>query len=177
MSRIGKKQIEIPTGADITVDGSMVKVKGSKGEISREIDSRILINKEGSIITLSLKNPAESLSALWGTYASHIINMIEGVTKGFAKKLEIQGIGFKAEIKGDSIVFNLGFSHPITVVIPKGITVASDKSILTIEGIDKEAVGAFAAKIRDLKKPEPYKGKGVRYLGEHVTIKQGKKTV
>jgi large subunit ribosomal protein L6 len=103
--------------------------------------------------------------------------MIEGVSKGFVKKLEIQGIGFKAEVKGDSIVFNLGFSHQITMKIPKGLTAAFDKGIITIEGNDKEKVGAFAANIRDLKKPEPYKGKGIRYVGEHVAIKQGKKTV
>jgi large subunit ribosomal protein L6 len=103
--------------------------------------------------------------------------MIEGVSKGFVKKLEIQGIGFKAEVKGDSIVFNLGFSHQITMKIPKGLSVTSDKGIISVEGIDKESVGAFAAKVRDLKKPEPYKGKGIRYQGEHVAIKQGKKTV
>lgn len=177
MSRIGKKQIEITSGVDLTIDGSVVKVKGPKGELSREIDARLVVSKEGNMITVSQKNTAKSISALWGTYASHIINMIEGVSKGFVKKLEIQGIGFKAEVKGDSIVFNLGFSHQITMKIPKGLTAVVDKSIITIEGIDKESVGAFAANVRDLKKPEPYKGKGIRYVGEHVAIKQGKKTV
>lgn len=177
MSRIGKKQIEVPAGAEISIDGSLVKVKGPKGEMSREIDSRLAVAKEGAKISISLKNEGDDISPLWGTTASHIINMMEGVTKGFEKKLEIQGIGFKAEIKGNGIVFNLGFSHPVVLEIPKGIKVANDKGVLTIEGIDKEAVGAFAAKIRDQKKPEPYKGKGVRYLGEHVIMKQGKKTV
>jgi large subunit ribosomal protein L6 len=103
--------------------------------------------------------------------------MIEGVDKGFTKKLEIQGIGYKAEVKGNEIVFGLGFSHPVNIMIPSGLKVVHEKGILTIEGIDKEAVGAFAAKIRDLKKPEPYKGKGIRYQGEYVAMKQGKKTV
>jgi large subunit ribosomal protein L6 len=177
MSRIGKKQIEIPTGVEVSIDGFVFKAKGSKGEMTREIDNRLVVTKDGSTVSVALKKEGANLGPLWGTYASHIINMIEGVSKGFEKKLEIQGIGFKAEVKGDSIVFNLGFSHQITLKIPKDLKVTGDKGILTIEGINKESVGAFAAKIRDLKKPEPYKGKGIRYLGEHITIKQGKKTV
>lgn len=179
MSRIGKKQIEIPTGVEVTLDGLNITAKGAKGEMSRTIDSRLVATKDGATLSLSCKDEkkAENLSPIWGTYASHIINMIEGVSKGFEKKLEIQGIGFKAEIKGESIVFNLGFSHQITIEIPKGLKVSNEKGILAIEGIDKEAVGAFAAKVRDLKKPEPYKGKGIRYQGEHVAMKQGKKTV
>src|SRR3989344_504285 len=177
MSRIGKKQIEIPAGIEVDINGSRVLVKGPKGELSREIDSRLQISKDGSLLSITLVNPTDDLSPIWGTYASHIINMIEGAAKGFEKKLEIQGIGFKAEIKGENIVFNLGFSHPVAIGIPKDLKVANEKGILTIEGIDKDAVGAFAAKVRDLKKPEPYKGKGIRYLGEHVIMKQGKKTV
>jgi large subunit ribosomal protein L6 len=176
MSRIGKKQIEIPSGVEVDVSGEIMKVKGAKGELTRRVDGRINISKEGNAVVVSVKDGNEA-GALWGTYASHLINMIEGVTKGFSKKLEIQGIGFKAEVKGDSVTFNLGFSHPININIPKGLTVVNDKGILTIEGVDKEAVGAFAANIRDLKKPEPYKGKGIRYVGEYVAIKQGKKTV
>ena len=177
MSRIGKKQIEIPQGVDVAIDGTKVTVKGPKGTLTREIDSRLVVSKEGATLSISLQKEGDELSSLWGTYASHIINMLEGAAKGFEKKLEIQGIGFKAEIKGENIVFNLGFSHPVTIGIPKGLKVANEKGILTIEGIDKDAVGAFAAKVRDLKKPEPYKGKGIRYLGEHVIMKQGKKTV
>lgn len=177
MSRIGKKQIEIPAGVDVSIDGFVLKAKGTKGELTRAIDNRLVVTKDGATVSVTLKKEGANLSPLWGTYASHIINMIEGVSKGFTKKLEIQGIGFKAEVKGETIVFNLGFSHQITLAIPKELKVTSEKGILTIEGIDKEAVGAFAAKIRDLKKPEPYKGKGIRYLGEHITIKQGKKTV
>ncbi len=177
MSRIGKKLIEIPTGVDITIDGHVVSVKGSKGQLARTVDKRLVVTKDGSQVTVAEKATGGSISAIWGTYASHIINMIEGVSKGFVKKLEIQGIGFKAEVKGDTVVFNLGFSHQITMKIPKGLTAVVEKGIITIEGIDKEAVGAFAANIRDLKKPEPYKGKGIRYVGELVQMKQGKKTV
>ncbi|MES2059750.1 MAG: 50S ribosomal protein L6 [Patescibacteria group bacterium] len=177
MSRIGKKQIEIPSGVELTIDGSIVRVKGAKGELFRDVDKRLVVTKEGSAVTVSEKKAGGSISAIWGTYASHIINMIEGVSKGFTKKLEIQGIGFKAEVKGDSIVFNLGFSHQITMKIPKGLAATIEKGIITIDGIDKEVVGAFAANVRDLKKPEPYKGKGIRYVGEHVAMKQGKKTV
>ena len=136
-----------------------------------------LVNINVLAVSVALKNEGDDLSPLWGTYASHIINMLEGVTKGFVKKLEIQGIGFKAEVKGDSMVMNLGFSHSVSLPIPKGLKVTSDKGLITIEGVSKESVGAFAAKLRDQKKPEPYKGKGVRYEGEHVQMKQGKKTV
>ncbi|HEY4512741.1 MAG TPA: 50S ribosomal protein L6 [Candidatus Paceibacterota bacterium] len=177
MSRIGKKQIEIPAGVEVAIDGSIVKVKGPKGEISREIDSRLVVSKEGSVLSVSLLKVGDELSPLWGTYASHIVNMIEGVTRGFEKKLEIQGIGFKGEVKGNEIVFSLGFSHPLNVKIPAGLTVMIDKGIITVSGTNKDNVGAFTASIRDLKKPEPYKGKGIRYLGEHVIMKQGKKTV
>lgn len=176
MSRLGKKIITIPTGVEAKFEAGIFSVKGPKGSLSRVINDKVGVTIDGANLTTNIKNGSENESAIWGTYASHILNMLDGVTKGFEKKLQIEGIGFKAEIKGTNIVFNLGFSHQITLAIPEGITVTSDKGGLTISGIDKEAVGAFAASIRDLKKPEPYKGKGIKYENEVIVRKQGKKT-
>lgn len=176
MSRLGKKIITIPQGVEAKFEAGVFSVKGPKGSLSRAINDKVGVVIDGANLTTNIKNGSENESAIWGTYASHILNMLDGVTKGFEKKLQIEGIGFKAEIKGSNIVFNLGFSHQITMAIPEGITVTSEKGNLTITGIDKEAVGAFAAKIRDLKKPEPYKGKGIRYENEVIIRKQGKKT-
>ncbi len=176
MSRIGKKIITIPAGVEVTQAGETLKVKGPKGELSRVIDRRLTISVAGSEITVGKKKDDSTLSPIWGTYGAHVSNMVEGVTKGFAKKLQIEGIGFKGEVRGSDVVMSLGFSHPVVVKIPQGLKVAIDKGIITVEGIDKEAVGAFAANIRDYKKPEPYKGKGIRYEGEHIIMKQGKKT-
>lgn len=176
MSRIGKKSIKIPNGVEVTSSNGTVKVKGSKGELSREMDSRVSVAIENGEINVTLKAGFEEESALWGTNNAHIKNLIEGVTKGFEKNLQIEGIGYKGEVKGSDIVFGLGFSHPVTVKIPQGIKATFEKNILKLEGIDKEVLGAFAAKIRDFKKPEPYKGKGIRYVGEYVPQKQGKKS-
>lgn len=176
MSRVGKKLITIESGVTATLVGNSITIKGPKGELTRTIDPRLSVKIEGETIQVEVKKTRDNLSALWGTYASHIGNMIEGVTKGFSKKLQIEGIGYKAELKGTEIVFGLGFSHPVIVKVPTGITALVEKNIITISGIDKEAVGAFAAGIRDLKKPEPYKGKGIRYEGEYVPMKQGKKS-
>ncbi len=176
MSRVGKKLITIESGVTATLAGNLITIKGPKGELTRSIDPRLSVKIEGETIQVEIKKTRDNLSALWGTYASHIGNMIEGVTKGFSKKLQIEGIGYKAELKGTEIVFGLGFSHPVIVKVPAGITALVEKNIITISGIDKEVVGAFAAGIRDLKKPEPYKGKGIRYEGEYVAMKQGKKS-
>lgn len=175
MSRIGKKSIEIPSGVAVNLSGNIVSVKGPKGELKREIFPSVNIKISDKDVLVETKSPDNS--ALWGTFASHIINMLEGVSKGFEKKLQIEGIGYKGEVKGNSLVFALGFSHPVNVSIPEGLKATIEKNLITISGIDKEAVGAFAAKLRDNKKPEPYKGKGIRYEGEVVDMKQGKKSV
>lgn len=177
MSRIGKQKIILPTGVEASFRGETLKIKGPKGELSRTIDPRFSIVIEEGIMKVMLKKTEDALSALWGTYASHISNMVSGVTKGFSKALQIEGIGFKGEVKADEIIFSLGFSHPVNVKIPPGLTVTIDKGIITVSGVNKDHVGAFTASIRDLKKPEPYKGKGIRYVGEHIIMKQGKKTV
>ncbi len=176
MSRIGKQIITIPAGVTAELSGATLKVKGPKGELTRTIDRRLSINISATEITVAKKKDDTSPSPIWGTFAAHIANMVEGVTKGFTKKLQIEGIGYKGEVRGTEMVMGLGFSHPVVVKIPDKIKATIDKGVITIEGHDKEAVGAFAAGIRDLKKPEPYKGKGIRYEGEHIIMKQGKKT-
>ncbi|MCR4310967.1 MAG: 50S ribosomal protein L6, partial [Candidatus Taylorbacteria bacterium] len=128
------------------------------------------------VLHLELKKKDLTTLALWGTYAAHATNMVTGVSKGFEKKLILEGIGFKSEVKGTDLILNIGFSHPVKVPIPSGFTVKAEKGVITITGIDCEAVGQFAAKVRDLKKPEPYKGKGIRYETEIIKRKQGKKT-
>lgn len=176
MSRLGKKEIVIPAQTEVSISGEYLVVKGPLGELSRPLRSEVMIeNKDGKV---TLKPMVETLeaNALWGTYASHVLNMIEGVNKVFQKKLILEGIGFKSEVKGETIVFALGFSHPVVVPIPKGLKVSAEKNVITISGIDKDAVGEFTGKLRDLKKPEPYKGKGFRYDDEVIKRKQGKKS-
>ncbi len=178
MSRLGKKPIALESGVTANFSAGVLSVKGPKGELKRNVDESMfeiaLTDKE---IGLSLKASKENRSAIWGTIASHIKNMVEGVSKGFDKKLSIEGIGYKGEVKGNTIVFALGFSHPVIVNIPEGLKAVFEKNNLTISGINKDEVGAFAANIRDYKRPEPYKGKGIRYVGEVVAMKQGKKSV
>ncbi len=176
MSRLGKKEITIPSGVEVSLKDGVLTVKGPKGELTRTIDKKIVVTVDAGTLKVEVVKTKENLSSLWGAYASHIMNMVEGVTKGFAKRLQIEGIGYKAELKGTEIVFGLGFSHPVIVKVPAGLTALVEKNIITVSGIDKEKVGAFAAGIRDLKKPEPYKGKGIRYEGEYVPQKQGKKS-
>jgi len=179
MSRIGKKIITIPAKTEVKVNGNTVSVKGPLGELIRTFQAGIKVEvNEGkvSFATVS-KNPNVTINSLWGTVASHVNNMILGVNKAYEKKLIVEGIGFKADVVGSNLVFKLGFSHPVTVAIPKELKVASEKNIITISGIDKELVGKYVADIRALKKPEPYKGKGIRYEKEVIRRKEGKKTV
>ena len=177
MSRIGKKTIILPEKTEIKVTDNKVSVKGPLGELSRPLHPVIDVKVEGQEVTLTPKKSTTESSALWGTYASHITNMISGVNKPFEKKLVLEGIGFKSEVKGDKIVFALGFSHPVEVLIPAGLKVEADKNVITVSGADKEQVGLFAAQVRGLKKPEPYKGKGMRYSDEVIRRKQGKKSI
>jgi large subunit ribosomal protein L6 len=176
MSRIGKKPIIIPAGTDVKVTGSTLTVKGSGGTIVREFKPAILFEVvDGTLKSTPQKKDRDS-EALWGTYASHAANMIAGVNKPFQKKLIIEGVGFKAEVKGTELVLNIGFSHQVKVQIPKDLKVSAEKGTITVSGINAELVGQFSAKVRDLKKPEPYKGKGIRYDNEVIRRKQGKKT-
>lgn len=177
MSRIGKKGILAPDQTEISFSSGVFSVKGPKGSLARNFRPDISIAIEGKNISLSLKKENNQTRALWGTYASHIKNMVKGVNDGFEKKLILEGVGYKSEVKGEKLSLALGFSHLVEVQIPVGLTVKAEKNVLTITGIDKELVGSFAAKIRDLKKPEPYKGKGFRYHDEVLRRKQGKKSV
>jgi large subunit ribosomal protein L6 len=177
MSRIGKKPIAIPAGITVTKNGNVLTVKGPLGTITRDFKSDVSFEIVDGTLQFKPEKKDVGTRALWGTYASHGANMIKGVATAFLKKLIIEGIGFKAEVKGEELVLNLGFSHQVKVKIPKGLTVKSEKGIISISGIDTELVGKFAASVRDLKKPEPYKGKGIRYEDEVIRRKQGKKTV
>lgn len=175
MSRLGKQIIELPTGVTFTLVNGLATVKGPKGEISKTFLPNVVITHENNTIAFAPKKEDIFSRALWGTYASHVKNMVTGVTEGYTKKLILEGVGFKSEVKGTNLDLALGFSHPVSVPIPKGLTVTAEKNNITITGIDKEVVGQFAAKVRALKKPEPYKGKGFRYDDEVIRRKQGKK--
>ena len=177
MSRIGKQPIAIPENTQVTKDGNTITVKGPLGELSRTFKDGIEITVGDKEVVLQPKEETNFLNALWGTYASHIKNMVSGVNRPFEKKLIVEGVGFKVELSGNELVLSLGFSHKINVPVPEGVNVAVEKNTITVSGIDKEAVGKFAAEIKALKKPEPYKGKGIRYEGEVIRRKQGKKSV
>jgi large subunit ribosomal protein L6 len=179
MSRIGKNQITIPAKTEVKIEGDTISVKGPLGELTRTFRPGIKIEINDGKVSFApaTKNPNVTLNSLWGTVSSHVNNMIQGVNKLYEKKLIVEGIGFKADVVGTNIVFKLGFSHPITVAIPKNLKVTSEKNVITVAGIDKEFVGQYVAEIRDLKKPEPYKGKGIRYEKEIIKRKEGKKTV
>jgi large subunit ribosomal protein L6 len=155
--------------------GGVVSVKGPKGELTREFKTVIDIKVDGDKVTLHPQKKDLATTALWGTYASHLINMIKGVNDGYTVKLILEGIGFKAEVAPGMLNMALGFSHPVKVAIPAGVTVTSEKGLVTMSGADKEVVTQFAAQVRALKKPEPYKGKGFRYDDEVIKRKQGKK--
>jgi large subunit ribosomal protein L6 len=177
MSRIGKQEILIPAGVKVVQNGNALTVTGPKGTLARTFRDDITIAVTDKNISLNIKRNDKFSKSLWGTYASHIKNMIKGVETPYQKKLILEGVGFKSEVKGNVFNFALGFSHPVIVKIPEGIAAVAEKNVITISGIDKELVGSFTAAIRALKKPEPYKGKGMRYEGEVIRRKQGKKTV
>jgi large subunit ribosomal protein L6 len=177
MSRIGKQEIIIPAGIKVSQSGGVFTVTGPKGALSKIFRDDITITITDKTINLNIKRNDKFSQSLWGTYASHLKNMIKGVETPYQKKLILEGIGFKSEVKGKELHFALGFSHPVIVKIPDTITATAEKNIITISGIDKELVGSFTAAIRALKKPEPYKGKGIRYEDEVIRRKQGKKTV
>lgn len=176
MSRIGKQQLTVPAGVEITLGNNAVTVKGPKGTLVRPVRDEVEIVFANGVVTSSPRRNDKFSRALWGTYMSHINNMITGVVTPFEKKLLVEGVGFKWEVKGTTLHLSLGFSHPVTMEIPAGLTVTAEKGTLTVVGVDKEAVSLFASKVRQLKKPEPYKGKGIRYSTEVIRRKQGKKS-
>lgn len=176
MSRLGKLPVTIPTGVTVTFENGVLTVQGPKATLARPVKSDVAITIDGDTITLAPTDTPEA-PALWGTYAAHLRNMISGVTEGFSRVLEIEGVGYRAEVQGTTLVLNVGYSHSVNVPVPEGITATVEKNVITLTGADKEAVGQFAANVRKVRKPEPYKGKGIRYQGEYIIRKQGKKAV
>lgn len=177
MSRIGKKPIEIPAGVLVRIEGQKVTVQGPKGELSRDFRPEVSLEQKENRVVVGLRSDSRLGRSLWGLTRTLISNMIQGVTKGYEKRLEIDGVGYRAELQGDSLALSLGLSHPVKMKTPEHITLALDKNVIIINGIDKEQVGQFAARIRKVRPPEPYKGKGVHYEGEVIRRKLGKKAV
>ena len=177
MSRVGKQPIEIPDKVEVKLDGKNIVVKGPKGQLNYNLPEEIGIEIKDKIIKVFPEKHTKRTPALWGLSNRLIFNMIKGVTEGYQKKLEIQGVGYRAELKGKDLVLHLGYSHPVTVSPPSGIEFKVEKNIITVEGIDKQLVGQVAADIRAKRKPDVYKGKGIRYLGEEIKLKPGKKAV
>ncbi len=176
MSRIGKKAIEIPAGVTVTLDGQSVTVKGPKGQLAWTVVEEIAITQEGNELSLAMREDNQRSRAMWGLSRTLVSNMVEGVSKGFEKSLELVGVGYRAAMKGNVLSLQLGFSHDVDIPPPPGITFSSGKQTeVKISGIDKQVVGEIASKIRRIRPPEPYKGKGVRYAGEQVRRKEGKK--
>ena len=177
MSRIGKKPIMIPEKVEVKIEKQKVSVKGPKGELQMEVRPEIKIEQKNGQIFVSPQQETKKTNAFWGLQRTLIFNMIEGVTKGYEKKLELRGVGYRADLKGEDLVLKVGFSHLVPIKKIEGVKFSVEKNIITVSGIDKEVVGRIAAKIRKVRLPEPYKGKGIRYLGEEVKRKTEKKAV
>jgi len=175
MSRVGKQQLQVPAGVTVELLPGLAKIKGPKGELERKIDARVKLNLTDGILTCNVENPEKKAErSLWGTYASHLKNMILGVTVGFKKQLEINGVGYKVAMQGTDLKLEVGFSHSVIFKIPAGIKATVEKNQIALEGIDKELLGKTASELRAVKKPEPYKGKGIKYLDEIIRRKAGK---
>lgn len=176
MSRIGKKPIAIPAKTDVSVADNVITVKGPQGELSLAFrPEHVTVAVADGFITVTNNDDSIASRALWGTYGSEIAAMVQGVHTPFSKKLLIEGVGYKAELRGDTLVLHVGFSHEVPLPVPAGLTCVVEKNAITISGISKEKVGQFAAEVRSKKKPEPYKGKGIRYDTEVIRRKEGKK--
>ena len=176
MSRIGNRVLTIPEGVEVTNENGHITVKGPKGELSYDLTKDIEVKIEGSEVKVTRNSEIKTVKQMHGTTNALINNMMEGVSKGYEKGLEIVGVGYRFNVKGKMLEVNAGFSHKVEMEIPEGLTVESVSTTeITVKGIDKEAVGKFAAEIREVRKPEPYKGKGIHYKGEHIRRKEGKK--
>ncbi len=176
MSRVGKKPVAIPAGVTATINGQTVSVKGPKGELKFVVHSDVAVEMEGNVVTVSPRTMTKQARSSWGTARAMVNNIAHGVSQGFEKKLEINGVGYKAAAQGKVLQLSLGYSHEINYAVPAGITVATPKPTeIVISGIDRQQVGQVAAEIRSYRGPEPYKGKGVKYAGEFIFRKEGKK--
>ena len=176
MSRIGKKPVKIVDGVEVKIEDNLITVKGPKGTLSREFLNEVILEIKESEIHFSPRNKDKKSLAFWGLTRTLVANMIEGVINGYEKKLEINGVGFKCRTEGKDLILDVGYSHPVKVDCPEGITFATERNVITVTGINKEQVGQVAAAIRRVKKPEPYKGKGIKYVNEVIRRKVGKKT-
>lgn len=176
MSRIGKQPIEIPDGVEVKVDKNFIIVKGSKGQIKQQLHPDINVEIKDKQVLVKLEEMSKN-SAIWGTLRSLIANMIEGVIRGFEKRLVFEGVGYRATVSDNKLVLNIGFSHPVEIEAPQGIEFKVEKNTIVVSGIDKQLVGEVAANIRAKRKPEPYKGKGIRYEDEVIRRKAGKKAI
>jgi large subunit ribosomal protein L6 len=175
MSRVGKRPVSIPDGVTVSVSGDTVSVKGPKGQLSERVPAAIAVAVEGGEVQVTRPDDRKSTRALHGLARALVANMVTGVTSQFSKELEIQGVGYRAEVQGKKLVLSVGYSHPVEMPVPEGIKVSVDRNVVVkIEGSDRQQVGQFAANIRSVRPPEPYKGKGIRYMGEHVRRKVGK---
>ncbi len=175
MSRIGKKPVKIEKGAEVKIEAGMITIKGAKGQLTKPLVKLIDTKIENDEIIFTPQNEDKSTIALWGLQRALVQNMMKGVTEGFSKKLELVGVGYKANVQGTELVLDIGFSHQVKFPAPEGIVFVAEKTNITISGIDKALVGQMAATVREVRKPEPYKGKGIRYEGEVVRKKLGKK--
>jgi len=175
MSRIGKQTIEIPQGVTVSVSDGVVKVQGPKGTLERVLNALVTVAVQDNVVTVDVVNKEEKTErSLWGTFAAHIKNMIEGVTNGFKKELEVNGVGYKVAMQGTDIKLDVGYSHPVIYKTPAEVKASVEKNVITLESADKEKLGATAAEIRAIRKPEPYKGKGIKYMEEQIRRKAGK---
>ena len=175
MSRVGKKPLEIPSGVDLKIEDENIRVKGPKGELSLVKPPRVILKLEDNVLTVHVPNEnAVKDKALWGLTRRLIGNMVEGVTEGYSKQLEVNGVGYKVALMGKDIKLNVGYSHDVNFPAPEGITFVVEKNVITVSGIDKQLVGETAAQIRKVRKPEPYKGKGIKYMDEVIIRKAGK---
>ncbi len=175
MSKLGKLPVAIPAGVTVTVDPGLITVKGAKGELKQAVNNKVTVEVKGSEVIVNPSDNSKAANAAHGLYRNLIFNMVKGVTEGYSKALVINGVGYRAEVKGKELVMNLGYSSDFVAIIPEGLTVTADPSgKITISGIDKQRVGEFSAQLRTLRLPEPYKGKGIRYDNEVIRRKVGK---
>ena len=176
MSRIGKKPVNLPSGVSATVSGQSIEVKGPKGTRSFKATDDVTLTVEDNVVKITPRGTSKRARQQWGMSRTMVANLVQGVTQGFKKELEIQGVGYRAQVQGNTLKLNLGYSHDVDFVAPEGVTVTAPKQTeIVVEGADAQAVGEVAAKIRDWRRPEPYKGKGIRYKGEFIFRKEGKK--
>ncbi|MFH1286493.1 MAG: 50S ribosomal protein L6 [Candidatus Magasanikbacteria bacterium] len=175
MSRIGKQTIELPQGVTVEVKDGAVVVKGPKGELSRILSDLVTVNIEGNNVTVDVQNKENKKErSMWGTFSSHIQNMVTGVSEGFKRQLEINGVGYRVAMQGKDLRLEVGYSHPVEYKMPEIVIASAEKNLITLESIDKEMLGQVASEIRAVRKPEPYKGKGIKYMEEKIRRKAGK---